>query len=55
VSGFSLPERAYDTASTQHQFQVTETAVLNAAMINETRFQFTRNRNEIFGNNTIRR
>ncbi len=53
VGGFSLPERAYDTASTQHQFQVTETAVLNAAMINETRFQFTRNRNELFGNNTI--
>src|SRR5687768_14786003 len=53
VSGFSLPERAYDTASTQHNFQVTETAVLNASMINETRFQFTRNRNQIFGNNTI--
>ena len=28
VSGFSLPERAYDTASTQQTFQVTETAVL---------------------------
>lgn len=53
VSGFSLPERAYDSASTQHNFQITETAVLNASMINETRFQFTRNRNEIFGNNTI--
>lgn len=53
VSGFSLPERAYDSASTQHNFQITETAVLNASMINETRFQFTRNRNESFGNNTI--
>ena len=53
VSGFSLPERAYDTASTQHQFQLTETSVLNASMINETRFQFTRNRNQLFGNNTI--
>ncbi len=53
VSGFSLPERAYDTASTQHNFQITETAVLNASMINETRFQVTRNRNENFGNNTI--
>ncbi len=53
VSGFSLPERAYDRASTQHNFQITETAVLNASMINETRFQFTRNRNELFGNNTI--
>ena len=53
VSGFSLPERAYDTASTQHNFQITETAVLNASMINETRFQITRNRNELFGNNTV--
>ena len=53
VSGFSLPERGYDTASQQHQLQITETAVLNASMINETRFQFTRNRNESFGNNTI--
>src|SRR4030095_2736583 len=53
VSGFSLPERAYDTASTQHNFQITETAVLNASMINETRFQFTRNRNQLFGNNTV--
>lgn len=53
VSGFSLPERAYDTASTQHNFQITETAVLNASMINETRFQVTRNRNELFGNNTV--
>lgn len=53
VSGFSLPERAFDTASTQQQFQLTETAVLNASMINETRFQYTRNRNESFGNNTI--
>lgn len=53
VSGFSLPERAYDSASTQQNVQITETAVLNASMVNETRFQFSRNRNEIFGNNTI--
>lgn len=53
VGGFSLPERAYDTASTQHSFSVTETAILNASMINETRFQINRNRNESFGDNTI--
>ncbi|MBC8031006.1 MAG: carboxypeptidase regulatory-like domain-containing protein [Pyrinomonadaceae bacterium] len=53
VSGFSLPERAYDTASTQQSFTVTETAILNASMINETRFQFNRNRSEIFGDNTV--
>lgn len=53
VGGFSLPERAYDTASTQQNFQLTETAVLNASMINETRFQYSRNRNQNFGNNTV--
>ncbi|HWN09857.1 MAG TPA: carboxypeptidase regulatory-like domain-containing protein [Pyrinomonadaceae bacterium] len=53
VVGFSLPERAYDTASTQQSFSVTETAILNASMINETRFQVNRNRNESFGDNTI--
>ena len=53
VVGFSLPERAYDTAGTQQTFSVTETAILNASMINETRFQVNRNRNESFGDNTI--
>jgi len=53
VSGFSLPERAFDTASTQQSFTVTETAILNASMINETRFQFNRNRNESFGDTTV--
>jgi hypothetical protein len=53
VGGFSLPERAYDSRSSQHTFQVTETAVLNASMVNETRFQYSRFRNESFGNNAI--
>ncbi|HCX31939.1 MAG TPA: TonB-dependent receptor, partial [Blastocatellia bacterium] len=49
VGGFSLPERAFTTASTQQNIQLTETAVLNATMINETRFQFTRQRVENLG------
>ncbi len=53
VGAFSLPERGYDGAFTQHNFQFTETTVLNASMINETRFQYTRNRSENFGDNTI--
>ena len=53
VNGFSLPERAYDQSSTSQVFQVTETAVLNATTINETRFQFSRNRSESLGNTTI--
>ncbi len=49
VGGFNLPERAYTSSSTQHNFQVTETAVLNPTMIDETRFQFTRQRSESIG------
>ena len=53
VVGFYLPERAYNTFSTSHNFTVTETAVLNASMIDETRFQYSKNSNERLGDNTI--
>lgn len=53
VGGFSLPVRGYDFESTNQNIQLTETAVINATTINETRFQFARNRNESLGNNTI--
>lgn len=53
VGGFSLPERAYNSSSTQQNIQLTETAVLNASMINETKFQFTRQRAESLGDNTL--
>jgi len=53
VGGFSLPERAFDSVSTNQNIQLTETAVVNATTINETRFQFARNRNESLGDNTI--
>jgi len=53
VNGFSLPERAFDSSFTSHVFQVTETAVLNATTINETRFQVSHNRSEQLGNSTI--
>ena len=46
VGGFSLPQRGYDSSSTQHNIQLTETAVLNATMINEVKFQFTHQRSE---------
>jgi hypothetical protein len=53
VSGFSLPERAFNTSSTSQVIQATETAVLNATTVNETRFQFNHSRNENVGiNNT---
>lgn len=53
VGGFSLPERGYDFTTTNQNVQLTETAVLNATTINETRFQFSRGRNESLGNSTI--
>ncbi|HEV3471379.1 MAG TPA: carboxypeptidase regulatory-like domain-containing protein [Pyrinomonadaceae bacterium] len=46
VTTFSLPERAYDSARRSHTVQLTETAVLNASTVNETRFQFIDNRTE---------
>ncbi|HEY6230159.1 MAG TPA: carboxypeptidase regulatory-like domain-containing protein [Pyrinomonadaceae bacterium] len=53
VSGFSLPERGYNSSSTQQNIQLTETAVLNASMINEVKFQFTDNQNESLADNTL--
>ncbi|MBV8857363.1 MAG: carboxypeptidase regulatory-like domain-containing protein [Acidobacteria bacterium] len=44
VSQYALPERAFDTTSSNHTLQLTETAVLNKTTVNETRFQFIRTR-----------
>jgi carboxypeptidase family protein len=53
IGGFNLPSRAFDTGNHQHTFQITETAVLNPKVINETRFQFIRTSNEQNGDNTL--
>jgi hypothetical protein len=52
VGGFSLPERAFASSFAQRNIQLTETAVLNASMINEAKFQYTRQRNESLGDIT---
>ncbi|HEX6184372.1 MAG TPA: carboxypeptidase regulatory-like domain-containing protein [Pyrinomonadaceae bacterium] len=44
VGDFNLPSRAYDVENTQHTVQLTETAVISGKVINETRFQYERNR-----------
>ncbi|MFL6258038.1 MAG: hypothetical protein ACJ74T_23760, partial [Pyrinomonadaceae bacterium] len=46
VSQYSLPERAFDSTSSNHTLQLTETAVVNKSTVNETRFQFIRARSE---------
>ena len=53
VGGFNLPDRGFDVVSTSQNFQLTETAVLSPTTINEVRFQYSHNRNENIGNNTI--
>ncbi|HYO63348.1 MAG TPA: TonB-dependent receptor, partial [Pyrinomonadaceae bacterium] len=53
VGGFNLPERAFTTGFDQHLVQLTETAIINPQVINETRFQFTRNRRNQDGNTEL--
>jgi hypothetical protein len=49
VGDFSLASRAYNTSNTQQVLQLTDTAILSPTVINETRFQFLRNRTEDLG------
>lgn len=53
VGGFSLPSRAYDTENSQQSIQLTETAIINKSIINETRFQFEHGRNGQNADNSI--
>ena len=43
VGNFSLPSRAYDSTTTEQSIQLTETAIINKTIVNETRFQFEHN------------
>jgi hypothetical protein len=53
LGGFTLPERAFNSVSTNQNIQVTETAILNPTTVNETRFQFSHGRNEQIGDNSV--
>ena len=53
TGGFTLPSRITETESTSHEIQLTETAILNANTINETRFQYRTNSNDRTGDNSI--
>ena len=52
LSEFTLPTLAYNTKNTEHNVQLTETAVISPTVVNETRFQYTRSRNDQNGNNS---
>ena len=53
VGGFSLPSRAYNTDNTENNVQLTETAVINKTIVNETRFQFEHTVSGSNANNSI--
>ena len=53
ASDFSLPERAFNRSNNTQTLQLTETAIISPVLMNETRFQYIRNRSQQDGNNTI--
>jgi hypothetical protein len=53
ASDFSLPERAFSRSSNTQVLQLTETMIISPTLMNETRFQYNRNRSRQDGNNTI--
>jgi len=42
VGGLVLPEAGYDTDSTEHTVQISDTQILGTKVVNETRFQYLR-------------
>lgn len=52
VGGFSLPSVGLDTKLTEQTVQLTETAVLSQTVVNETRFQYLRSRNNRTGDSS---
>lgn len=49
VNGFNLPSTASNQHGTNQNIQLTETQVVNSKIINETRFQYSRNRSTSMG------
>src|SRR5579864_4665178 len=45
VGGFSLASQGYDSKSTEHTLQISDTQVIGAKIVNETRFQYNRDNN----------
>lgn len=53
VGDTSLPSRAYNTTTDSHEIRLTETAILNAKTVNETRFEYNFNSRSQNGDNSI--
>lgn len=53
LGGFDLLSRAINNSSNEHSLRLTETAILTPTIVNETRFQYIRRRNEQNGDSTL--
>jgi len=53
IGGLTLPSRAFDTETQNHDFRVTETMVINPTTVNETRFSYEIRNRESVGDNSI--
>ena len=53
IGQFSLPSQAYDLRNTEQTVQLTETAVLGTRAVNETRFQYVRQRTDQTGDASL--
>ncbi len=52
IGGFNLATRAYNSNGSENSLQLTETAILGAKAVNETRFQYMRTSQTNTGDNT---
>ncbi len=53
IGNLTLPSRASESSSLEHEFRITETAIINPKTVNETRFEYSFNKRNQFGDNTI--
>ncbi len=53
IGNFNLPTLASNTSNTQHEFRLTETAIINPKTVNETRFEYSIQRRNQQGDNSI--
>ncbi|MFM9903834.1 MAG: TonB-dependent receptor domain-containing protein [Pyrinomonadaceae bacterium] len=53
ISETSLLSRAYKSSSTEHELRLTETMIINAKTVNETRFEYSNNERKQNGDNSV--
>lgn len=53
IGDTSLLSRAFNSTNRDHEFRLTETMIVNAKTVNETRFEYSNSRREQIGDNSI--